>query len=98
MSLVTLNERHNIKYKDDTFEIYTVSYTHVTINEVHLRDNCGYNITHHSFSNIYEIITPASEHVYCDYLRLLFNLKELDIPEHICTKFIELCNEVDKCP
>ena len=53
MSLVTLNEQYNIKYKDDTFEIYTVSYTHVTINEVHLRDNCGYNITHHSFSNIY---------------------------------------------
>ena len=45
MSLVTLDEQYNLKYKDDTFEIYIVSYTHVTINEVHLRDNCGYNIT-----------------------------------------------------
>lgn len=98
MSLVEFNEKYNIKYSDDEYEIYLVSYTHHTLNEVNLKDKVqGYRIVHNSFVTGYEIITPAFEHIYCDYIRLLFNLKNLDIPEQICTKFIELCNEVDKC-
>lgn len=92
---VNINDETISIYTDDKYCITKTIYSG-TVNFIDVHLQC--HLEQYLFSKLimregYEIITPAFEHIYCDYIRCLFYMKQLEIPENICTLFLEACND-----